>query len=59
MKSAMSSGLGMTTTFELGSSDMHRVPSKPWAPSQGLIPLEGASSSAAAHDSVRSSLSAV
>ncbi len=33
-----------TTTFAMGSSDMHRVPSKPFAPAQGIKSLEGARS---------------
>jgi hypothetical protein len=32
---------GMSTTFELGSSDMHRLPAKPFAPAQSLKPLQG------------------
>ena len=41
-KSGLSSGFGGTTTFAFGSSDLHRVPDKPFAPSQGLKTLEGA-----------------
>eukprot|EP01052_Picozoa_sp_SAG31_P013585 SAG31_NODE_820_length_11808_cov_16.331540_2_plen_138_part_00 len=32
---------GMSTTFELGSSDLHRLPAKPFAPAQSLKPLSG------------------
>ena len=40
-KSGLSSGFGGTTTFAFGSSDLHRVPDKPFAPAQGLKTLEG------------------
>ena len=40
-KSGLSSGYGGTTTFAFGSSDLHRVPDKPFAPAQGLKTLDG------------------
>ena len=53
-KSGMSSGFGGTTTFAFGSSDLHRVPSKPFAPAQGLKALEGAQQGTLRSPSLRS-----
>ena len=45
-KSGLSSGFGgMSSGIEFASSDMHRVPEKPFAPAQGLKALEGARAS--------------
>lgn len=47
MAASKSSGFGGTTTFAFGSSDFGAcVPSKPFAPAQGLPVLEGAPLSA-------------